>query len=128
VVDLSRSLRHFVEALLPSGYPDIHRVAESVGLSVRTLQRRLGADGLTYGRLVAETRFALARRRMADPRRKLIDVALDLGYSDPAHFTRAFRSWTGTTPRTFRRLLGDGAVPAGLPPQRVAPDRQTVQD
>jgi AraC-like DNA-binding protein len=72
-------------------------------MPVRTLQRRLAHAGITYARLVAKIRFDMAARRLADPKVKLLDIALDLGYSDHAHFTRAFRRWTGTTPREFRQ-------------------------
>ena len=50
-----------------------------------------------------ELRFARALDRMQDPGAKLIDVAYEVGFSDPAHFTRAFRRWTGIAPREFRR-------------------------
>ena len=100
---VGRTVQRIVAALLPEGYPDIHLVSKAVSLSPRTLQRRLHAEGLTFARVVARTRFAEARRLLDDPTRKVIDVALDLGYSDPAHFTRAFGRWTGLPPREFRR-------------------------
>lgn len=101
------SVRQIVTALLADGYPDIRRVAHLAGTSTRTLQRRLGEEGLTYVRVVSQARLRLARRLLADPDRKIIDVALDLGYSDPAHFTRAFRGWTGVSPTEFRRVPAD---------------------
>jgi len=102
--DVGGALQQLVETLLADGYPDIHLVAEAVQMSPRTLQRRLHEEGLTFARVVTRARFGAALRMLADPDRKVIDVALDLGYSDPAHFTRAFSRWTGVTPRDFRRL------------------------
>ena len=104
--DFGGAVQRIVAALLPDGRPDIHLVCEVVRLSPRTLQRRLRTEGLTFARVVARTRFAEAVRMLNDPTRKVIDVALDLGYSDPAHFTRAFERWTGLTPRDYRRRGG----------------------
>lgn len=97
-----------VATLLPDGQPDMHSVAEIVRLSARTLQRRLYGEGLSFAGVVARTRCDVAQQMLGDPARKVIDVALDLGYSDPAHFTRAFVRWTGLTPREFRRLRSTG--------------------
>ena len=97
-------VRQIVTNLLPDGQPDMHSVAEILRLSARTLQRRLYGEGLSFVGVVARTRCDVAQRMLGDPARKVIDVALDLGYSDPAHFTRAFVRWTGLTPREFRRL------------------------
>lgn len=109
------AVQQIVTTLLPDGYPDIHSVAELVRLSPRTLQRRLCDEGLTFARVVAQVRFDIAQRMLDDPARKVIDVALDLGYSDPAHFTRAFARWTGLAPREFRRLRSTGCPAAGRP-------------
>jgi AraC-like DNA-binding protein len=106
--DVGQAVQQIVTALLPDGYPDIHLVSKVVSLSPRTLQRRLHAEGLTFARVIARTRFAEAQRMLEDPARKVIDVALDLGYSDPAHFTRAFERWTGLPPREFRRRRSGG--------------------
>ena len=101
-------VQQIVIALLPGGYPDLHCVAKLMGLSARTLQRRLSDDGLTFGRLVARARLDVGQRLLNDPGRRVIDVALDLGYSDQAHFARAFARWSGLTPRQFRRLRSIG--------------------
>ena len=82
---------------------DIHLIADTLGTSVRTLQRRLRATGVTYADVVQQARSAAARQMLKERRPSIADVARLLGYSDAAHFTRAFRRWTGTTPRDFRR-------------------------
>jgi AraC-like DNA-binding protein len=92
-----------VVRLLSDGPPDVASVAKAMGVSVRTLQRRLLAAGLTFVGIVARARLDVARQLLDDPARRVIDVALDLGYSDHAHFTRAFARWTGLAPRDFRR-------------------------
>ena len=108
VAVIPETVRQIVTTLLPAGSPDIHTVAAMAGLSVRTLQRRLSDEGLTFAGVVTRVRRAGAQRLLDDPTRKVIDVALDLGYSDPAHFTRAFVRWTGLAPREFRRLRSTG--------------------
>src|SRR5262245_85241 len=80
--------------LLRDGHPDLHSVATILGWGVRTLQRRLSEERLTYACVVARARFNLAQRLLDDPAYKIIEVALDLGYSDQAHFDRAFVRWT----------------------------------
>lgn len=109
--DLGGSVRQAIGPLLPSGYPDIRLVANIAGLSVRTLQRRLDKDGRSYARLVDQVRFETAMRLLRDDRVKLIDIAFELGYSDPANFTRAFRRWTGVSPSAYRRLANTGMNP-----------------
>jgi AraC-like DNA-binding protein len=113
--DFGEAVRQIVTMLLSEGYPDIHLVAGMVRISVRTLQRRLQDEGLTFARVVAKARFDEAQRMLEDPARKVIDVALDLGYSDPAHFTRAFERWTGLAPREFRRLRANGRREPAVP-------------
>ena len=94
-----------VMATLPSSdYPRIGLTANAIGMSVRALQRRLAEAGVSHGRLVAESRFATAVRLLEGTDATVLDIALDLGYSDHAHFTRAFRRWTGIAPRDFRRV------------------------
>lgn len=102
--DLIGSLRQLVRSHLPDGGLPIAFAAEAAGLSSRSLQRRLAENGLTYSRLIDQVRFNLAVDSLKDPSTQLIDVALELGYTEPATFTRAFQRWTGTSPSNFRRL------------------------
>jgi AraC-like DNA-binding protein len=90
-------------------------------LSVRALQRRLSDERLTFAGIVMRVRPAGAQRLLDDPARKVIDVALDLGYSDPAHFTRAFVRWTALAPREFRRLrsTGGGKLTIKVEPRKL---------
>jgi len=102
VADFVTSIRQAVETLSRGeDYPTVQQTAELVGISVRTLQRGLAAAGVSHEALVAQTRFAAAAVLLEQANGTILDVALSLGYSDHANFTRAFRRWTGTTPREF---------------------------
>ncbi|MEG3438304.1 helix-turn-helix domain-containing protein [Pannus brasiliensis CCIBt3594] len=101
--DLLGSLERAIVPLLRGGYPDIHLAAEIAGMSVRTLQRRLETEGLTYSRLVERARLRQAIRWLQDPSLQCLDISIELGYSAPPHFTRAFKRWTGLSPAEFRR-------------------------
>jgi AraC-like DNA-binding protein len=114
-------VRQVVAVLLGRRCPDIHQVADSMLTSPRTLQRRLHGAGLTYGHLVAEARRASAERLLAEPERTIADVGRTLGYSDPAHFTRAFQRWTGLSPRAFRAALPGTGAPAAAEPRPRRP-------
>ena len=116
--DFDRRVRQVVAARLAGGPLDVHQVAESVHTSPRTLQRRLRGAGLTYAGVVQQVRLEIARRMLRNPERKIRDVARVLGYSDPAHFTRAFQRWTGVTPRAFRRQRPDEAIGGPAPRAR----------
>jgi AraC-like DNA-binding protein len=116
-------VRQVVGVLLAGGPVDVRRVAHSVRTSARTLQRRLHGAGLTYAGVVQEVRFEAAREMLSDPGRKIGDVARTLGYSDPAHFTRAFQRWTGLTPSDFRRRGRARAATTPGPRRRREPPR-----
>ena len=101
--ELLASLRHLVISLLPDGYPRLERTAEVLGLSARTLQRRLRELGLTYTRLVEQARLELGRSWLESTERPVTEIALDLGYQEPSNFSRAFRRWAGVAPSAWRR-------------------------
>src|SRR5689334_1437079 len=75
-----------------------------VGLSKRTLQRRLAQSGFKFSQLLDDMRFAHALILIEGPSIRLADVARCLGYSDAANFARAFRRWTGLSPSAYRQL------------------------
>ena len=78
-------------------------VASDLGLSTRTLQRRLEADGTSIRALVRACRRHRAEALLADPARPVTTVAHSLGYADTAALSRAFKTWTGFAPRIYRR-------------------------
>lgn len=84
---------------------DVNRLARLLGMSVRTLQRRLEASGRSWSDVVEAFRRDEAARLLAGPA-PLVDVAAQLGYRDQSSFTRAFRRWTGQTPAQWRRSFG----------------------
>lgn len=84
---------------------DMHRVARLLGMSVRTLQRRLAASGRSWSDVVEAFRRDEADRLLAGPT-PLVDVAARLGYREQSSFTRAFRRWTGQTPAQRRQSAG----------------------
>lgn len=102
--DFPASLQEIVQTYLEDGYPDITLAANVIGCSVRTLQRRLKAFGLSYTDVVQQARFSLATDLLSDPDTKVIDAALAVGYEDPSHFARAFRRLAGISPNQYRRL------------------------
>ena len=101
--DLIGSLRAAIGSYLSDGRPDIRLAAEMSGLSERTLQRRLGSAGLSFRTLLDQVRLERAKSMLADADAPITDIAYDLGFSDAAHFTRAFRRWTAVSPREYRR-------------------------
>jgi AraC-like DNA-binding protein len=103
--DFPSSSRVLVEVLLRGARSEVADAAKAAGMSVRSFQRHLAESGTSYSALVDEARLATATRLLADRDVKIIEIALALGYSDPAHFTRAFRRWTAVSPVAYRRAL-----------------------
>jgi len=97
------SLRQVLRSLLGQHAPQIEDAAEIAGMTVRSLQRRPAREGVTYSKLVEEARYDAATTLLAGSDAKIIDVAYCMGYSDPAHFTRAFRRFAGVSPREYRK-------------------------
>jgi len=103
--DFARSVRQAIAGLLQLGDADVASLASAAGTSVRSLQRRLAEAELSFSQLLEEARFEAAQRLLHDPSRKVIAISAELGYTDSANFTRAFRRWAGRSPRDFRRAL-----------------------
>ncbi len=98
--------RQFVRQALMHGPPPIKQAATALGLSVRSLQRQLDAEGTSYKVLVDDVRHKLAERYITQADLSMIDVALMLGFSNQSSFQRAFKRWTTQTPGEFRQLNG----------------------
>jgi AraC-like DNA-binding protein len=90
-----------VKQLLPYGHITIDKVAARQRLSVRTLQRRLRDWGFSFEEIVDDVRRTEAISHMFAREHSSMEIAFLLGYSDQAHFTRAFKRWTGLSPREY---------------------------
>jgi AraC-like DNA-binding protein len=100
--DFLSGIRKLSEMLIITGHPDIATAAEIIGLNKRTLQRRLAECGTSYSAVVAEARVTIAIRWIREGQNLLTQIAGNLGYSDPASFSRAFRRITGVSPRAYQ--------------------------
>lgn len=85
-------------------------VASELGVSVRTLRRRLTDKGTSYREIVDDLRREVAIRYLRDTEMTVEDVAFALGFNDAANFRRAFRRWTCATPQHFRQAGGPDAA------------------
>lgn len=88
--------------MLASGQASSAYVAQTLGLSVRTMQRRLGASGLAFSDLVNEVRTELVQRYLDNPRHSMVAISQMLGYSAPSAFTRWFSGQFGMAPQRWR--------------------------
>jgi AraC-like DNA-binding protein len=102
---LLEQLRQILRGQLPRGVPELAQVARAMGLSPRTLQRRLADEKLTFAEVVDGLRRELAQAYLREPDRALGEIAFLLGYTELRAFLRAFKRWTGTTPSSYRKRL-----------------------
>jgi AraC-like DNA-binding protein len=99
---LKVKVENAIAALLPHGQARHDLVAAELGMSQRTLTRRLTAEGSSFAELLKEVREALAKRYIADGALPISQIAWLLGYAEVSAFTRAFRRWTGIVPTAAR--------------------------
>lgn len=100
--DIVEILKLMLPSYLDGGVPTLAEVAEMAGVSTRTFQRKLSDVDFSYSDILDSVRFERSSSLLRDTNSKIIDIAFASGYSDPAHFTRAFRRIAGVTPRQYR--------------------------
>lgn len=86
----------------PSVNHTLTNVATTLGVSSRTLQRKLGATGTEFTQLRDETLYSLARDLLREPGHSISGISRKLGYANPASFSIAFKRWSGVSPTAFR--------------------------
>ena len=101
-ISLSETLRRMLRAYLADGRAGIEMAADLTGLTVRTLQRRLGALGVSYSGVVDHARFDVAASMLTETDASITEIANLTGYSDSSHFARAFRRLCGVNPVQYR--------------------------
>lgn len=95
-------LRALLSQRLRGVAPTLERTAQELGISPRTLQRRLREEGTSHQYVLDEIRRELALRYLSEARMAISEVAFLLGFSEASAFHRAFRRWTGHTPADYR--------------------------
>jgi AraC-like DNA-binding protein len=96
-------IRKVIRDELSGGDASLDRLAAKLGMSGRTLQRKLREHGTSHQELLDELRRDLAKRYLREPEMAICEVAYLLGFSESSALHRAFKRWTGMTPSEFRR-------------------------
>jgi AraC-like DNA-binding protein len=102
---LGTSVENAIAVLLPHGKAQMREVARKLGMSSRTLARRLASEGLTFTGVLHALRSDLAKRHLADHDLSISKIAWLLGYSDVSAFSSACKRQTGKTPRAIRQQI-----------------------
>jgi AraC-like DNA-binding protein len=105
--DFTDHVRHQIATRIGLGALTAPVVAATMGLSRRTLDRKLASFGTAFSQLLEEVRFARARRLLAAAHAPISDISLELGYAEPSAFSRAFRAWAGISPQAYRQAHGE---------------------
>ena len=118
-------VRRALREMLPAGESAIETAAQRLGLTRRTLQRKLEAESASYQAVLATTRRELADYYLANSAVSLAEIAYLLGFQDGNSFNRAFRAWTGQTPGEYRASrIKPRTEPAPTPHRRPRRSRQ----
>jgi AraC-like DNA-binding protein len=96
-------LRTMLKSYLSEGYPSERVAAKLMGTSVRTLTRKLRTHDLTYGMLIDELRFNVAKEKLQTSNMQIGDIALSTGFTDQGNFSRMIRRLSGLTPSQLRK-------------------------
>jgi len=99
-----------VAALLPEPSLTVDRVASSLGLSTRTLQRELAKRGVSFTQVISDARMTRATEWLRRTDKSVLEIALEIGYTDASNFTRAFRRRAGFSPRDYREAISANRV------------------
>ncbi len=96
------SVKWVLRRLLSGSRPDVDVVAKELGMSERTLQRRITEEGMTFRQLLNDTRKELIREYLSDESVEITEAAFLVGFENTNSFYRAFRTWEGKTPAEWR--------------------------
>lgn len=101
--NISFQVKSKIIELLPSGNINEECIAQSMNKSLRSLQRKLTEQGVSYKSLLESTREELGKQYISSSKYSISEVAYLLGFSEPGNFSRAFKRWTGQSPSYFRQ-------------------------
>ena len=100
--EVSARVKSKLIELLPSGKVNEEVVAGSLNMSLRSLQRKLSDENVSYKELLESTRMTLALEYIKLPKYSINEITYLLGFSEQSNFSRAFKRWTKQTPTSYR--------------------------
>lgn len=100
---VATDVEQLIKDALPSGIPSIHQISEHMGMSNRTLTRRLSENGLTFRHLIRKTQEELSQELLKHSTRSVAEIAFQTGFSEQSAFNRAFKRWTEQSPLDYRK-------------------------
>jgi len=102
---LVQDVQSLIKEALPSGIPSVTHIGKHLGMSNRTLKRRLTESGFTFRKLVKDTQEDISIELLKNTSHSIGEIAFQTGYSEQSAFNRAFKRWTGQSPIEFRKTL-----------------------
>lgn len=102
-ISLEQRVKNALLELIPSGLVSIDNLADRLGMSKRTLQRKLSQENIGYQHLLNQTREKLAKHYLINTRLSSWEITILLGFQENSSYCRSFTNWTGMTPEEFRK-------------------------
>ena len=96
-------VENLIRDALPSGIPGVEQIGQIMGMSRRTLTRRLSENGLTFRDLIKRIQEEVSKELLKNPERSIAEIAFETGFSEQSAFSRAFKNWTNQSPAEFRK-------------------------
>ena len=101
---LASDVEVLIKDALPSGIPSIKDVSKILGMSNRTLTRRLSDYGVSYRELIKKTQESISKDLLQNTGLSVGEIAFQTGFSEQSAFNRAFKRWTSLSPLEFRKM------------------------
>lgn len=97
-------VENLIKDALPSGIPGVEQIGQILGMSRRTLTRRLSENSLTFRDLIRKTQEEVSKDLLKNSEISIAEVAFETGFSEQSAFSRAFKNWTNQSPAEFRKI------------------------
>ena len=97
-------IENLIKEALPSGIPSILQIGKHMGMSRRTVARKLSEYGLSYRELIRKTQEELSKDLLQNHKLNIGEIAFQVGFSEQSAFNKAFKRWTGKSPSDYRKL------------------------
>jgi len=99
-----KDVENLIRNALPSGIPGVEQIGQIMGMSRRTLTRRLSENGLTFRDLIKRIQEEVSKDLLKNSARSIAEIAFETGFSEQSAFSRAFKNWTSQSPVEFRKI------------------------